>query len=200
MTEEKTRPDAEPEESAGAAREDEEAPETEAETGAESDDALQAARRKAEENWNEYLRACAELDNVRKRAARDVEQARRFAIERFVADLLPVRDSLEQGLDAAREEGGVEKLIEGKELTLRMLDKVLAAHGVEQVDPAGEKFDPTLHEAMTTQPSEDHEPDSVMMVVQKGYLLNGRLVRPARVVVARRPEADDGGGREGGKA
>lgn len=163
-----------------------------AETEEGGPDELAKVEAKAKEYWNQYLRARADLDNLRKRASRDVEQAHKFAIERFVSDLLQVKDSLEQGLEAAREDDtGSEKLIEGKELTLKMLEKVFRDHGVEEINPVGEKFDPSHHEAMTTQPSKEHEPDTVVMVLQKGYLLNDRLVRPARVVVSR-PE--EGGG------
>lgn len=187
MTDDKSRPDQAQDETAEA-RPDEQA----ADAGQDADESagseLEEALDRADRNWNEYLRAVAELENLRKRSARDVEHAHKFALERFVRDLLPVRDSLEQGLQAAREEdSGAEKLIEGKELTLRMLDKVLADHGVEEIDPQGSRFNPELHEAMTTQPSGDHEPDTVLMVLQKGYTLNGRLVRPARVVVAAAP-------------
>jgi len=184
-TQDETREPRPEEETAGAER-------PEAAGGAESraGSELEEARERADRNWNEYLRAVAELENLRKRSERDLEQAHKFALERFVRDLLPVKDSLEQGLQAAREEGAsAEKLIEGKELTLRMLGKVLADHGVEEIDPRGSRFNPELHEAMTTQPSADHEPDTVLMVLQKGYLLNGRLVRPARVVVAAAPDA-----------
>lgn len=156
-------------------------------------DELAEARARAEENWEALLRARAEMDNLRKRNARDLEQARKFALERFIKDLLPVVDSLEQGLQAARDQSGPEELVEGNELTLRMFAKVLSDHGVEEINPQGEKFDPAIHEAMTMQPSEEHEAETVTIVLQKGYLLNGRLVRPARVVVASAPS-------EGGNA
>lgn len=166
---------------------DAERPDPESGDGGSADEALEEARARAEENWEALLRARAEMDNLRKRNARDLEQARKFALERFVKDLLPVIDSLEQGLEAAREGRESEKLVEGNELTLRMFSKVLADHGVDEVNPEGEKFDPEVHEAMTMQPSREHEPETVMMVLQKGYVLNGRLVRPARVVVASAP-------------
>lgn len=169
-----------------------EAEDTEAsakEADAEPDQAgLQA---KADENWEKYLRAAAELDNVRKRAARDVENAHKFALERFATELLAVLDSLEAGL-AAGEEADHETLLQGKEATLKQLLTILQRFGVEEVDPHGEPFDPTLHEAMTVQPSADVEPGSVVTVFQKGYALNGRLLRPARVVVA--AEAEDSAG------
>lgn len=151
----------------------------------ESDDPeleLAAARTKADENWNRYLRAAAELDNVRKRAARDVENAHKFALERFGKELLAVRDTLEMGL-AASDNASVDSLIEGKHATLKLLASVMSQFGIEEVDPAGEPFDPDYHEAISMQPSEDLEPGSVLTVVQKGYTLNGRLLRPAMVIV-----------------
>jgi len=137
---------------------------------------------KVNENWEKYLRAAAELENVRKRAARDVENAHKFALERFAGELLAVRDSLEMGL-AAGEDANAESLRQGKEATLKLLTGVMERFGVEEVDPLGEPFDPALHEAMTMQPSDELEPGSVLTVFQKGYALNGRLLRPARVVV-----------------
>lgn len=146
-------------------------------------DPLAELQAKADENWDRYLRAAAELENVRKRAARDVENAHKFALERFAADLLAVCDSLEMAL-AAEGTLSVESLQEGSEATLKLLETVMQRFGVEQLDPLGEPFDPNLHEAMTVQPSEGAEPGSVITVFQKGYALNGRLLRPARVVVA----------------
>jgi molecular chaperone GrpE len=146
---------------------------------------------RADENWDRYLRTAAELENVRKRAARDVEHARKFALERFATELLAVKDSLEMGLAAANaggETANVESLLEGSRTTLKQLAATLERFGVAEVDPEGEPFDPTLHEAMTTQPSADVEPGTVLAVYQKGYTLNGRLLRPARVVVAAAPQ------------
>ena len=159
-----------------------------AEQPAEEADELKA---KADENWEKYLRAAAELENVRKRAARDVEHAHKYALERFAGELLAVLDSLEACL-AAGEEAEAASLLEGNEATLKQLVSVLTRFGVEEVDPHGEPFDPSLHEAMTVQPSADVEPGSVLNVFQKGYSLNGRLLRPARVVVAAEPEDDAG--------
>ena len=146
-------------------------------------DAVEALQARIDENWEKYVRAVAELENVRKRAARDVENAHKFALERFSADLLDVRDSLEMALTAG-EGVGIETLREGNEATLKLLTTVMQRYGVEEVDPLGEPFDPDQHEAMTMQPSPDAEPGSVLTVFQKGYALNGRLLRPARVVVA----------------
>ena len=150
---------------------------------ASPEEALEALQAKADENWDRYLRAVAELENVRKRAARDVENAHKFALERFSKELLAVRDTLEMGL-ASVEGASIESLIEGKEATLKLLTSVLQQFGIEEVDPAGEPFDPELHEAISMQPSDTAEPGSVLTVVQKGYTLNGRLLRPAMVIVA----------------
>ena len=144
---------------------------------------LEQAEAKANENWDRYLRTAAELENVRKRAARDVENAHRFALERFSKQLLAVRDSLEMGL-AAADSASVESLLQGSEATLKILGTTMQQFGIEEVDPAGEPFDPEFHEAISMQPSDDVEPGSVVTVVQKGYSLNGRLLRPAMVIVA----------------
>ncbi len=145
---------------------------------------------KADENWDRYLRAAAEADNVRKRASRDVQQARKFALESFGRELLAVRDSLEMGL-AAGESADAKSLLAGSEATLKLLTVTLERFGVSEIDPEGDPFDPELHEAMTMQPSADAEPGSVLTVIQKGYLLNGRLLRPARVIVASEPPKNE---------
>lgn len=148
-----------------------------------ADAALAAAEAKASENWERYLRAVAEAENIRKRAARDVEQAHKFALERIGKELLAVRDTLELGL-ASAENASIESLLEGSEATLKLLSTTMERFGIEVVDPAGEPFDPEFHEAISVQPAESVEPGSVITVVQKGYSLNGRLLRPALVVVA----------------
>src|SRR6056297_2801378 len=152
------------------------------------EDSLEAERRRADENWEKYLRAVAELENFRKRAARDVENTRKYAIERFAGELLGVADSLEMGI-AAGEAADAASLLEGKQATLKQLRKVLADFGVEEIDPVGERFDPEYHEAMTMQPSAEVEPGSVLTVIQKGYRINDRLLRPARVIVAAEPQS-----------
>ena len=130
----------------------------------------------------EALRERAELDNQRKRLARDVDQARRFANEKLLSQLLPVLDSLEAGLLAASAETG--PLKDGLELTLRQLLKVGADNGMVQIDPAGVPFDPEWHQAISQVPAADAAPGTVVQVFQKGYSLNDRLLRPALVVVA----------------
>jgi molecular chaperone GrpE len=141
--------------------------------------ALAAAEARALESRDLYMRALAEIDNVRKRAARDVEQAHKYALDRFANDLIGVKDSLELGLVAA---ASPEALKAGTEATLKLLSKAFEKAGLSEIEPLAE-----LHEAMAMQPSPEHVPDSVLQVVQKGYQLNGRLLRPARVIVARAP-------------
>jgi molecular chaperone GrpE len=141
---------------------------------------------KADENWDRYLRAAAETENVRKRAARDVEHARKYALEAFSKEVLAVRDSFEMGLEAADSADAV-SLAEGSKATLKLLTSALERFGIKEVDPLGEPFDPEFHEAISMQPSAEAEPGSVLIVVQKGYSLNGRLLRPAMVVVSAAP-------------
>ena len=165
----------------------EELPEAEAESSPDAAEQLEAAESRADENHALYLRAAAELENVRKRASRDVEKARKFGAENLAQDLLEVADNLERGLEAGQT-ATPQALLDGTQATLKLLRAALIKAGVEEVDPEGEPFDPELHEAMTMQPSETAEPGSVIAVIQKGYQLNGRLLRPARVVVAGEPE------------
>jgi len=151
--------------------------------GSAAKDALAQAEATAQENGNRYLRTAAELDNVRKRASRDVEQARKFGAERLAGDMLPVLDSLERGLEAGAS-ASAESLLEGKKATLRLMKAALERAGVSELAPSGEAFDPQVHEALSIRPMPGVEPGAVVEVVQKGYQLNGRLLRPARVVVA----------------
>lgn len=163
-------------------------------SGTEALDEIEALKAEAAENWSKYLRAAAEIDNLRKRNARDVEHARRYGVEHLAAALLPVRDSLEAALKAAASDTvnmDVATLLEGEEATLRLLDQALEGAGIAEIDPEGEPFDPERHEAMSLLPSPTVEPNSVVTVVQKGYELHGRIVRPARVVVARAPDEND---------
>jgi len=146
--------------------------------------ALESAEARALESKDLYMRALAELENVRKRSVREVEQAHKFAVDRFANDLIGVKDSLELGVDAA---GNVDTLRAGTEATLKLLTKAFESAGLVEIVPQGEQFNPELHEAMVAQPSAEHVPNSVLQVVQKGYQLNGRLLRPARVIVAREP-------------
>lgn len=133
------------------------------------------------------LRMQAEMDNQGKRLQREAERSRKFALERVMKELLDVRDSMERGLEAADDTATVESLREGQQLTLRMLAKVMADNGLELIDPKGEPFDPELHEAMTVLPSADVHENTILEVLQKGFRLHDRLIRPARVVVSRKP-------------
>jgi len=147
--------------------------------------ALVAAEAKADDAWNQMLSGKAELENARKRMERDIENARKFALEKFVGELLPVKDSLELGQQAASADGAnVEKIREGVDLTLKMFCDALDKFGVTEVNPENEKFNPDLHQAMSMQESPDVAPNTVMAVFQKGLQINGRLIRPAMVVVA----------------
>ena len=148
---------------------------------------LADAEERARSHWEQYLRALAELDNVRKRAARDIEAANRYGLEKFAAELLPVKDTLELAVhNAARADAA--SLKEGQEATLQLLSRALERLGVTRINPEGQPFDPARHEAMMTQESRQAQPDTVLQVVQPGYELNGRLLRPARVIVARAPD------------
>ncbi len=181
---------------AGAAGDDK-APET-AEARASQDapagrvDDLAARLQEAEQKLDSYrdqaLRAQAEAENTRRRASRDVENAHKYALEKFTAELLPVLDSLEKAVEVASGTDGAQAIAEGVELSLKLFLSVLEKHGVSRVDPTGEPFDPQIHEAMTMVPSHHAEPNSVLEVMQPGYLLNGRVVRAAKVVVARAPD------------
>ncbi|HEY6483679.1 MAG TPA: nucleotide exchange factor GrpE [Steroidobacteraceae bacterium] len=146
--------------------------------------ALAEAEERARNHWEQYLRAVAELDNVRKRAQRDIEAANRYGLEKFAAELLPVFDSLELAAQSTRN-ADAQSLIQGQEATLKLLAKALEKIGVVTIDPHGEPFDPARHEAVLAQESATAEPNSVLKVMQPGYELNGRLLRPARVVVAK---------------
>ncbi len=146
--------------------------------------ALEAAEVRALESKDLYMRALAELENVRKRSVREVEQAHKYAVDRFANDLIGVKDSLELGAEAS---GNLETLRAGTEATLKLLSKAFEKAGLVEIMPQGETFNPEMHEAMVAQPSAEHVPNTVLQVVQKGYQLNGRLLRPARVIVAREP-------------
>ena len=150
-------------------------------------DALAAAEARATENRNSHLRAVAELENFRKRCEREVENARKFAIERFAQELVPVGDALEAGINAGAATSGP-ALLEGAQATLRQLQRAFDKGGIKIIDPLGVPFDPEWHEAMTVQESREHPANTVLSVIQKGYSLNGRLLRPARVIVSKAPD------------
>jgi len=147
---------------------------------------LEDAQAKATENWESYLRAKAEMDNLRRRNSKDVENAHKYGIEKFVTELLPVLDSLGMGLET--QDASAESLREGMELTMNMLAKMMEKLGIEEINPLNEKFNADKHQAMTMQPSADVEPNTVIAVMQKGYSLNERLIRPAMVMVSKAVE------------
>ncbi len=161
---------------------------------------LQEAQAKAEEHWSHVLRLQAELENARRRAERDVQGAHKFALEKFVNELLPVKDSLEMGEAAAKVENTeLEKVSEGIELTLKMMTDVMGKFGVAEVNPVGQPFNPDLHQAMSMQDVPDAKPNTVITVFQKGYQLNERLVRPAMVVVASANSGSNAGDQPSGE-
>ncbi|MBM2829670.1 MAG: grpE [Gammaproteobacteria bacterium] len=146
---------------------------------------IEALKLAAAENLDKAMRALAELENVRKRTARDIENAHKYALERFIAELLPIMDSMSFGISASDNAEDIAGLREGMDLTLKMFSTTLEKFGVKVIDPQGEKFNPDRHEAVYTQELADVEPGTVISVAQKGYELNGRLVRPAIVIVAK---------------
>ena len=149
---------------------------------------LEDARGKADEHWDQVVRLQAEMDNLRKRSERDLANAHKFALERFANELLPVRDSLEMGLAAFDAEAAdPDKLREGVALTLQMLAGAMDKVAIKEVNPQDERFNPDFHQAMSMQERDDVEPNTVVTVVQKGYILNERLIRPAMVVVSKLP-------------
>jgi molecular chaperone GrpE len=148
--------------------------------------ALADAQQLAGSHKDQYLRVVAEMENVRKRAQRDVENASRYGLEKFAVELLPVLDSL-QGAVSNAGRADARSLVEGQEATLKLLLKAFERLNIREIDPAGEPFDPARHEAVMAQESTTAEPNSVLQVVQQGFELGGRLLRPARVIVAKAP-------------
>ena len=168
----------------------------EAASAGSGDDEAAQLREQLEEQKEEVLRAKAEMQNIRRRAEIDVEKAHKFGTEKFVKELLPVVDSLEKAVESAQNqevqnEEVVSRIKEGVDMTLDMFIGALSKFNVEQINPVGEPFDPQKHEAMSMVPSNEAEPNTVIAVMQKGYLLHDRVVRPAMVMVAK---ADDSGG------
>jgi molecular chaperone GrpE len=149
---------------------------------------FEAAQTKAEESFNRAARAMADAENIRRQADRDVEKAHKFALESFVKSLLPVIDTLERALEFDTQQGGSgsksesQSMQEGVSLTLKMLLDTLAKFGVEQINPIDQLFNPELHEALSMVPAPDKKANHVLQVIQKGYLLNGRITRRARVI------------------
>ena len=164
----------------GEALEEESSSEDELDSGEEDPISEELANLK-----DQVLRSLAEVENVKRRAARDVENAHKFAVEKLINDLFPVLDSLEKAVETAKSTEGADAIAEGVSLSLKLFVDTVSKSGVEQIDPLGEPFDPQLHEAMTMVPNPDAEPNSVMDVMAKGYVLNGRLVRAAKVIVVK---------------
>ncbi|MEK7815869.1 MAG: nucleotide exchange factor GrpE [Pseudomonadota bacterium] len=157
--------------------------------------ALEAARAEAAAHLDQFLRAKAEADNVRKRTEAEIASIRKYAVESFAAEMLAVHDSLDlaRSVSLADSATAVEKMHEGLELTLKLMDGVLAKFGVTQLDPKGEKFDPARHQALSMVASAEVPPNHIVTVIQKGYLLRDRLLRPAMVLVAKAPAAEEPG-------
>jgi len=145
---------------------------------------LHTTQKKADESWDTLVRLQAEMENHRKRSEKQVDDAHKFASQKFVESLLPVVDSMEMGMAA---NGDVEQIREGMGLTLKLFESVMEKNNIEAVDPVGEKFNPELHQAMAMQPNPDMENNTVMAVMQKGFTMSGRLVRPAMVMVVKNP-------------
>ncbi|WP_105255099.1 nucleotide exchange factor GrpE [Pseudoalteromonas sp. T1lg75] len=149
---------------------------------------LEAAKQTVEEQKDSVIRAAAEVENIRRRAAQDVEKAHKFALEKFANELLPVIDNLERAIEFAdKENEALVPVLEGIEMTAKSFVDAVAKFNVEVVNPQGEAFNPELHQAMSIQPSADVAPNTVLAVMQKGYTLNGRLLRPAMVMVSKAP-------------
>jgi molecular chaperone GrpE len=160
--------------------------ESAAEAGESVEQQLQKAQATIKDYWDQMMRLRAEIENNRKRAERDVENAHKYALKNFVEALLPVVDSLEMGQAAAAADNAtLESIREGSELTMTMLMQVLERNGLQQLNPLGEKFDPELHQAISMVEAADAESNSIVEVMQKGFVLNDRLIRPAMVVVAK---------------
>ena len=150
---------------------------------------LEQANQKAQENWDKALRIQAEMENLKRRTQKDLDDARKYAVERFAKELITVVDSLELGLQAiSGDSEEVKKFREGTELTLKQFESAFTKANIEVVNPQGQSFNPEHHQAMAMQPSAEVAPNNVLTVFQKGYLLNGRLLRPAMVIVAKAPE------------
>ncbi|KKA44368.1 nucleotide exchange factor GrpE [Salinivibrio sp. KP-1] len=153
--------------------------------------ALEASEAKVQEQQDSVLRARADVDNMRRRTEQEVDKARKFALEKFAGELLPVIDNLERAVEMAdKEDESIKPMVEGVELTLKTMMDTIDKFGLKAIDPQGQPFDPELHQAMTIQESAEHEPNTVMMVMQKGYELNGRVVRPAMVMVSKAPQGN----------
>jgi len=165
------------------------APESEQIAQTSPEEALNAAKKEAADNYARYLRSVADLENFRKRTLREKDELRQFAASRVLEDLLPIIDNLTHGLTAAKQATDTKGIVEGIEMVLTQLKTTLANHGLKEINPAGQPFDPHQHEAISHQPIPDVPAENVAIVVRTGYSLNGRLLRAASVVVSSGPAA-----------
>ncbi|PKF50592.1 nucleotide exchange factor GrpE [Enterovibrio nigricans] len=148
--------------------------------------ALEESEAKVKEQQDSVLRARADIENMRRRTEQEIDKARKFALERFANELLPVIDNMERAVEMAdKENDAIKPMLEGIELTLKTMQDTVAKFGLKELNPHGEAFNPEFHQAMSIQESADHAPNTVMFVMQKGYELNGRVVRPAMVMVSK---------------
>lgn len=149
---------------------------------------LSKAKEEAKNNYDSYLRSLADLDTFRRRMQRDMEEIRKFAIQPLVEELLPVIDNLELGLNHAKKSGDVKELVVGIEMVLTQIKKVFANFGIEEINPLGKEFDPKFHECVKHEPSKGVDENKIASVMRTGYILNGRLIRPASVIVSSKKE------------
>jgi molecular chaperone GrpE len=152
------------------------------------DGQLEAAKKEAASNYDRYMRAVADMENFRKRTAREKDELRQFAAANVVEDIIPILDNLSLGLAAAKQQTDVKPIVEGVTLVLEQFKSTLGRHGLKEVNPLGQPFDHNLHECISHQPSPDAPAETVSQVVRLGYTLNGRLLRPASVVVSSGPD------------
>jgi len=155
------------------------------------DEQLAAAKKEAAANYDRYMRAVADMENFRKRTAREKDELRQYAAANVVEDIIPILDNLSLGLAAAKQQTDVKPIIEGVNLVLEQFKSTLGRHGLKEVNPLGQPFDHNLHECIAHQPSPDVPGEAVSQVVRLGYTLNGRLLRPASVVVSSGPAKPD---------
>jgi molecular chaperone GrpE len=168
------------------------APETPAPAAPAAEDALAAAKKEAADNYQRYLRAAADLENFRRRTVREKDELRQFAASRVLEDLIPVMDNLALGVAAARQPSAdLQTLVGGVELVLSQFKSALAGHGLKEINPAGQAFDANFHESISALPSAEVAEGIVLSVVRTGYVLNGRLLRPASVVVSSGPDKEE---------
>ncbi|GAB3525371.1 MULTISPECIES: nucleotide exchange factor GrpE [Photobacterium] len=153
---------------------------------AELEAALLTSEAKVKEQQDSVLRARADIDNMRRRTEQEVDKARKFALNKFAEELLPVIDNMERAIEMSdKNDEAIKPMLEGVELTLKTMTDTVEKFGLKQIDPMGEAFNPEFHQAMSIQESAEHEPNTVILVMQKGYELNGRVVRPAMVMVSK---------------